>query len=129
MVSKSDGGESGKAGQRKDRRYKLEVPVRVKPTAPSKAEIEASSKDISAHGIYLVLSEELELGSELNLEITLPAELTGGENIKVICSGKVTRLEPRGIDRKFGIGAEIQNCDFSQINKALTNYSYKSWLA
>jgi hypothetical protein len=116
-------------GRRRAHRYKLEAPVRVKPEASSAPAIEASCKDVSAHGMYLLLSEDLELGSELELEITLPPEWPGRESSKVLCHGKVTRLEPRNADGKIGIGAEITNLNFSEITKSLPGYSYKSWLA
>ena len=100
--------------QRKHRRYNLAFPVRVRPktratTAPT---IETSTKDISAHGIYLVLSEGLEMGSELDLEITLPGELAGGKSVKLRCRGKVVRLEPKNAEGKIGVGAVLQDCEF-----------------
>lgn len=104
----------GGAEQRKYRRYYLSFPVRVQPkskisTAPP---IETSTKDISAHGIYLVVSEDLEMGSELDLEITLPAELAGGKIVKLRCTGKVARLEPKNAEGKIGVGAVIQYYEF-----------------
>jgi hypothetical protein len=105
--------------QRRHRRYNLAFPVRVKSktsdiTAPA---IETSSKDISAHGIYLVLSEDLALGSELDLEITLPAELAGGKSVKLRCRGKVARLEPRNAEGKIGVGAVFQDYEFFHEDK------------
>jgi c-di-GMP-binding flagellar brake protein YcgR len=104
----------GGAEQRKHRRYNLSFPVRVKPKSKDIAAppIETSTKDISARGIYLVLSEELELGSELELEITLPAELAGGKSVKLRCRGKVARLEPKNAEGKVGVGAVIQDYEF-----------------
>lgn len=104
----------GGAEQRKHRRYNLAFPVRVQSKSRDTAAppIETSTKDISAHGIYLVLSEGLEMGSELDLEITLPAELAGGKSVKLRCHGKVTRLEPRNAEGKIGVGAVIQDYEF-----------------
>ena len=104
----------GGAEQRKHRRYNLSFPVRVKPkgkdiTTPP---IETSTKDISARGIYLVLTEDLQMGSELELEITLPAELAGGKSVKLRCRGKVARLEPKNAEGKIGVGAVIQDYEF-----------------
>lgn len=107
------------AEQRKHRRYSLAFPVRVKPrtqdgTAPT---IETSTKDISAHGIYLVISEDLEMGSELDLEITLPTELAGGKIVKLRCRGKISRLERKNAEGKVGVGAVIQDYEFFQEDK------------
>jgi PilZ domain-containing protein len=94
------------------RRYRLALPVRIKPKSRSGPVIETSSKDLSARGIYLVLSENLELGSELDLEITLPEEISGGNIVKLRCRGKVARLEPRDAEGKIGVGAVIQSYKF-----------------
>ena len=104
------------AEQRKHRRYKLSFPVRVRPRTRDAAApaVETSTKDISAHGIYLVVSEDLEMGSELDLEITLPAELAGGKVVKLRCRRKVARLEPKNAEGKVGVGAVIQAYEFFQ---------------
>ena len=104
------------AEQRKHRRFNLAFPIRVKRKSqdPSAPAIETSTRDISARGIYLVISEDLEMGSELDLEITLPAELAGGKSVKLRCRGKVARLEPRNAEGKIGVGAVIQDYEFLQ---------------
>jgi hypothetical protein len=104
----------GGAEQRKHRRYNLALPVRVqsKARATTAPPIETATKDISTHGIYLVLSEDLEMGSELDLEITLPAELAGGKSVKLRCRGTVARLEPRNAEGKIGVGAVLQDYEF-----------------
>ena len=108
--------QPGGVEQRKHRRYNLAFPVRVQPKARANTAppIETSTKDISAHGIYMVISEDLEIGSELELEITLPAELAGGKSVKLRCRGKVARLEPRNAEGKIGVGAIIQDYEFFQ---------------
>ena len=112
------------AEHRKYRRYNLTLPVRVKSRtseidAPA---IETSTTNLSAHGIYLLISEDLEMDSALDLEITLPAELTGGNSVKLRCRGKVVRLEPKNAAGKFGVGAVIQDYSFiRQENRAEKN--------
>ena len=113
--------------QRRDRRYDLEVPVRVIPASWAGA-LKALSKDFSAHGVYLVLNQELELGSMADMEITLPPDWPGRACETVFCLGKVKRLEPRNTDGRIGLGAELTDFDFIQILKAMPNYSYKLWM-
>ena len=110
------------AEQRKHRRYNLAFPVRVqsKSRATAAPPIETSTRDISARGIYLVLSEGLEMGPELDMEITLPAELAGGKSVKLRCRGKVARLEPKNNEGKIGVGAVIHDYEFFHEAK-LTN--------
>ena len=108
--------------QRKHRRYNLAFPVRVQPktSATTAPPIETSTKDISTRGLHLVLSGDMEIESELDLEITLPAELAGGKSVKLRCRGKVARLEPKNNEGKIGVGAVIHDYEFFHEAK-LTN--------
>lgn len=104
--------------QRKHRRYNLPFPVLVRSKDRGEPPIETSSKDISASGIFLVLSEEFALGTELEMEVTLPAELTGGKSVQLRCRGKIIRMEHMNSEGKIGVGASITRYEFIRKDKA-----------
>ncbi len=98
--------------QRNHRRYNLSLPVRVQAKDRAAAPVEASSKDISGYGIYLILSEEFELGAELELEIALPAKLFGWESVRVHCRGRIARVERMDSPANIGVGITIESYEF-----------------
>ena len=73
---------------------------------------QASSRDISAQGIYLIVSEEFETGSTLLLELDLPPELSHGAAVRVQCEASIIRIDRLGIGRKLGVAAYIESYHF-----------------
>jgi hypothetical protein len=97
-----------KTDQRSMRRFAMQLPVEVaKPRMPNVA----STRDVSAKGIFLLLDEEVANGSPIEFTLTLPPEITMTQSIRVNCSGKVVRVErdPRG---KYGVAALITHYRF-----------------
>ena len=71
------------------------------------------TRDISARGVFFCPDTALPVGTPLELLLTLPAEITLTEDIRVRCKSKVVRVtesEPAG---KVGIAAIIQKYDFT----------------
>ena len=66
----------------------------------------AQSRDLSMGGIFLYTDHSFEKGSELEMVLLLPAELTGGEKQWVCARGSVIRVEeaPNG---GFGVAARL----------------------
>lgn len=107
--------------QRKFRRYNLSLPVRVWSKSRASHVVAASTRDISARGIYLVLSQEFELGTDLELEITLPLKLAGGHVSLIRCRGKLSRIERIAPEGKIGIGTTIDYFEFSNESPSATD--------
>jgi c-di-GMP-binding flagellar brake protein YcgR len=85
---------------------KLPARVRANPSAP---EFSATTRDLSEGGIFLYTAAEVEPGSEVELVLVLPEELTGGEKCWVCCQATVVRVEPKGA--QFGVAARIKRMD------------------
>ena len=101
--------------QRKHRRYHLELPVHVRLTARKanqQKHLETSSRDISAHGVFLILPEKLTPGTEMEFDIQLPKEIAGAPNVRVRCRARIARLERAQADGQFGVGARIERYEF-----------------
>lgn len=98
--------------KRKNRRYNLCLPVRLRSKKGEEAAVEAVTRDLSATGIYLILSAGVEVESELNLELTLPPQLTGGKSVRIRCLGRIVRVEHRAGDGPLGVAATIEEYEF-----------------
>ena len=85
------------------------VPVRVRKPG-GEPELDAQTRDISTNGVFLYTNNRLAEGSEMELVLILPPELTGGEKCWVCCHARILRVE-RAPGERFGVAAEIQRMD------------------
>jgi hypothetical protein len=71
------------------------------------------TRDISTRGLYFVIDQDLRDGSELDIMLTLPREMTNGDEVLVKASGKVVRVEERLEDGSLrrGVAAIIERYD------------------
>ncbi len=100
--------------RRTARRYDLSLPVIVRVPNESVADRqEGKTRDISTRGLYFILNQEFEAGSEIDITLTLPAEITHGSEVFVRARGKVLRVEPRIEDSRsrMGVAAVIERYD------------------
>ncbi len=98
--------------QRKHPRFALALPAKVRLQTVAEPSIEACTKDISSKGIYFVMSQNPEPGSELEFEVRLPEEITGGKTIQLRCRGKIVRVDRRESEDQVGIAATIEQYEF-----------------
>lgn len=88
-------------------RIKTRVSTRVR-TAGGK-DHNAQTRDVSANGIFLYTSSKMEKGSDVELVLILPPELTSGEKCWVCCQATIVRVEANGSD--YGVAAQIRRMD------------------
>ena len=100
--------------RRTTRRYDLSLPILVRVPAEKQLEsLTGKTRDISTRGLYFVMDQNPEAGSELDITLTLPAEVTNGAEVFVRAMGKVLRVEPRLEDgnTRMGVVAIIERYD------------------
>jgi len=100
--------------RRTARRYDLSLPIIIRvPTERALDTQQGKTRDISTRGLYFVVDENLEAGSELDITLTLPAEITHGTDVFVRALGKVVRVENRSEDgdNRMGVAAVIERYD------------------
>jgi hypothetical protein len=100
--------------RRTARRYDLSLPVMIRISAERVKNIQqGKTRDISTRGLYFVIDQDLEAGSELDITLTLPAEITHGTEVLVRALGKVVRVENRMEDSstRMGVAAVIERYD------------------
>jgi len=96
------------------RRYDLTLPVSIRIAAARRVDRQdGRTRDISTRGLYFVIGEDLDAGSELDITLTLPAEITHGTDVFVRAQGKVLRVERRVEDGepRMGVAAVIERYD------------------
>jgi hypothetical protein len=97
--------------KRGTRRFSLQLPITVRLPDDARDELQATTKDVSARGIYFFLDRRVEEGSKIEFTLTLPPEVTLTESIRVRCVGRVVRVE-RGSSGKTGIASIIEQYEF-----------------
>ena len=100
--------------RRTTRRYDLSLPVIVRvPTERAVDTQKGKTRDISPRGLYFIVAQDLQAGSEIDITLTLPAEITHGTEVFVRALGKVVRVERRMEDDsvRMGVAAVIERYD------------------
>jgi hypothetical protein len=98
-----------KTDRRSRERVVTKLPVRVRSRVAN-AELNAETRDVSTNGVFLYTNSRMVEGSDVELVLILPPELTSGEKCWVCCHARVLRVE-QGPGRDFGVAAEIQRMD------------------
>jgi hypothetical protein len=87
------------------------VPVQVEVSIRS-GQTEASTgltRDLSRNGVFFYTDSQLHEGSDLEIVLMLPPELSQGEKSWVCCQASVVRVEQAGGTGQMGVAANIRN--------------------
>ena len=109
--------------RRTARRYDLSLPVIIRiPVEKDAASRNGKTRDISTRGVYFTIDNDLKDGAELDLTMTLPAEVTGGTEVFIRAMGKVVRIEKRSEDgeQRVGVAAVIERYEIVR-NEAMAS--------
>jgi|SRR5579864_493434 len=90
------------------RRFSLNLPVRLKNSETD--ELHGYTRDVSSRGAFLEIDSNFTEGTAVEFLMTLPAEITLAEPIRVRCHGKVLRVDRSANNR--GIAVAIEKYDF-----------------
>jgi hypothetical protein len=99
---------------RTGKRFPLELPIKIHKTEES-GQHTGVTGNLSAAGVYIRADAALEGGSNVEFDITLPPEVTGGkENVVVQCRGRVVRTDESagGRTETRGVACVIDSYDF-----------------
>jgi hypothetical protein len=97
--------------RRTARRYDLSLPVVIRaPFDKEPATRSGKTRDISTRGVYFTIDQELGPGAELDITLTLPAEVTRGSDVFIRAMGKVVRIDrcPENGSPRVGVAAVIE---------------------
>jgi hypothetical protein len=98
--------------RRHAKRYDVELPLIVRWTEGSKqVEAHTVTQDISSGGVYFFLREGIPEGTTVEVEMTVPTQITRGSPTKVFCQGRIRRCELKAGGRA-GMGTAIEKYEF-----------------
>jgi len=98
---------------RTGKRFPLELPIKIHKESAS-GDSKGTTGNLSAAGVYIRADASLDIGTPVEFEITLPPDVTGGqENVVIQCKGRVVRADPTGVsaDGK-GVACVIDSYEF-----------------
>jgi hypothetical protein len=98
-----------KSERRSRNRVEVRLPVTVKPKDGS-AEQLSYTRDLSGQGIFFYSDSKITEGSQLEMVLILPTEVTAGERKWVCCQASVVRVEV-GSGKGFGVAAVFDRLD------------------
>ncbi len=104
-------GEKKMTERRTARRYDLSLPVIIRvPVEKETASRNGKTRDISTRGVYFTIDQDLGTGAELDITLTLPAEVTRGSEVFIRAMGKVVRVDkrPESDSTRVGVAAVIE---------------------
>jgi PilZ domain len=110
---------STRVERRVGQRFPYLLPVSIRQTS---TEIEAAgfTQDLSSRGVFLFTDAPLVEGSEVELTLQMPSEITLGESMRVRCRGHVLRVARPSIslpsiatcDSKLGIAVRFDGYEY-----------------
>jgi hypothetical protein len=78
--------------RRRSERFNFGVPLTVQWTNGSEhRQAHAITQDVSSGGLYFFLPEAIPDGTTVEIEMTLPTNITLGTPVKVRCQGRIQR--------------------------------------
>jgi hypothetical protein len=98
---------------RTGKRFPLELPIKVHKEGTG-GDAMGLTGNLSAAGVYIRADASLDVGSPVEFEITLPPDVTGGqENVVIQCKGRVVRTDPSGTSEEGrGVACVIDSYEF-----------------
>src|ERR1700687_3463395 len=96
-----------------ERRSGRRIPTRVATRVRTAQGVDqtAQTRDVSANGVFLYTKSRMEKGTDVELVLILPPELTSGEKCWVCCQATIVRVEEEGT--VFGVAAQIPRMDIA----------------
>jgi hypothetical protein len=98
---------------RTGKRFPLELPIKLH-SEKAGGDAKGTTGNLSAAGVYIRADASLDVGSPVEFEITLPPDMTGGqENVTIQCKGRVVRTDPTGASEEGrGVACVIDSYEF-----------------
>jgi|SRR5712671_4900557 len=116
--------EGSGSESRTGKRFPLELPIVIRNQDSSQRE-QALTTDVSASGVYIQANSRMHVGTTIEFEIALPAEVVGTENdVSIRCKGRVVRMEENEepnasgtAAKNNGVGCVIDQYEFVRKDK------------
>ena len=98
--------------RRRAERFHVGLPLTVQWTSGSeKRKAHTVTYDVSSGGVYFFLPEAIPDGTVVEVEMTLPAQVTLGPPMRVWCQGRIKRCDVKP-GESAGMAAMIEKYEF-----------------
>lgn len=92
---------------RRSARVSLMQPVSLRVTNNGQHPIHATTRDLSAGGVFLYADKEIAAGSPVEIELDWPAEFSQSEPVQLRGWGRAVRVEAGAFPGTFGVALAI----------------------
>jgi hypothetical protein len=102
-------------------RYEVTVPVQVRAAGQGRKDVPyGQTRDISTSGLYFTVPQPLQAGSRIEMSLTLPTAITGGNEVILEVVARVVRVEDGSGagHQKIGVAAHIEKYDIVRTGAA-----------
>jgi len=98
--------------RRRAERFNIELPVTVRWTEGSEQrEAQTVTRDMSSGGVFFFLPHRIPEGTAVEVEMTVPTQITRGPSKRVLCRGSIRRCELKAGER-VGMATVIEKYEF-----------------
>jgi hypothetical protein len=98
--------------RRRSERFNFEVPLTVQWTNGSEQrKAHTVTQDVSSGGLYFFLPEAIPDGTAVEVEMTLPTQITLGAPVRVRCQGRIQRCVLKA-GESAGMATMIEKYEF-----------------
>jgi PilZ domain len=98
--------------RRRAKRFNFELPVTVRWREGSQQrEAHTVTQDMSSGGVYFFLPYRIPEGTAIEVEMTVPTEITRGPSKRMVCRGRIRRCELKAGER-VGVATVIEKYEF-----------------
>jgi len=104
-----------RAWQPRERRLRHRVPVQIRISS-NYVWTDGMTENISRSGLLFRSPKPIEVGSAIELDFEMPQAITGEVNARVLCEGKVVRVEAVPLTRTNKQPAFLVACAIKQYN-------------
>ena len=97
--------------RRVGQRFGYQLPVAIHAVNQA-IDVAGCTENLSARGAFLYTEAPLSEGTAVELTLTMPSEITLGEQMRVRCRGKVLRATPPDGKSKAGIAVHFESYEY-----------------
>jgi hypothetical protein len=97
--------------RRAAQRFDYQLPISIKVVG-IEGEVHGCTQDLSARGAFFYTEAPLTEGSEVEVTLLMPAEITLTASMPVRCRGKVLRVARQEGSTKIGVAVQLAGYEF-----------------
>ena len=98
--------------RRTARRFRMKLPITLMwATGNGQGQVKGETSEVSSRGVHFVSEKEVDSGTRVEFQMTLPHEVTLAGPVRVRCLGRVVRTEARE-EKKVGVSVAIDRYEF-----------------